>query len=391
MENNMVTATKEHLEQGNEEVSTLDSVMIPVIVGHLPRTERPIAVGFIKAGDLIPRAAIAHREFEGGTGYQRLPSQARVNLLARDLRRQRVDLPTALLLNLRSYDPAVNIKHQDGAAYLCLTDERLWEVDGQHRCQGLKVALEEEPDRFKDYTIPFVLGLGWHEEYEMEQFYVVNSNAKSVPTTIAFDILAALGQNIPGLVQDLEENGRAWQVHGQDLTKEISETSPVWRGRIRFSNQPKGMTTVPSAGFVNSLKPVLASAYFGRLTRGAQSKVLSAYWDAQRIVLPNAFSEPQDYVLQKSLGVQVMHSIFNDVVELVRANDDSVTEPSSFVKVMTQSLVNLSGDTGSGTQVSGDDFWLSGKQGAAGAYSSSAGRRVLTARLRSGLPKIGGV
>ena len=136
----MVVAIKEHLEYGNEteEVVELDSVMIPVIVGQLPRTGRPIAVGFIKAGDLIPRAAIAHREFEGGTGYQRLPSQARVNLLARDLRRQRVDLPTALLLNLRTYDPSVNIKYQDGAAYLCLTDERLWEVDGQHRCQGLK-------------------------------------------------------------------------------------------------------------------------------------------------------------------------------------------------------------------------------------------------------------
>ena len=387
----MVIATKEHLEYDNEsaEVVKLDSVMIPVIVGQIPRTGRDIAVGFIRAGDLIPRAAISHREFEGGTGYQRLPSPARVNLLARNLRRQKVDLPTALLLNLRTYDPAVHIQYQDGAAYLCLTDELLWEVDGQHRCQGLKLALEEEPERFKDYTVPFVVGLGWPEDYEMEQFYVVNSNAKSVPTTIAFDILAAMGQNIPGLMQDLEENGRAWQVHGHELTKEIAETNPVWRGRIRFSNQPKGITTVASAGFVNSLKPVLASAYFGRLTRGAQAKVLAAYWDAQRTVLPNAFSEPQDYVLQKSLGVQVMHGIFNDVVELVRANGDSVTDSNSFIKVIAQSLVNLSGDTRSGDQVSGDDFWLSGERGAAGAFSSSAGRRVLNARLRSGLPKIG--
>ena len=385
----MVVAIKEHPEYDNEEVVKLDSMMIPVIVGQLPRTGRPIAVGFIKAGDLIPRAAIAHREFEGGTGYQRLPSQTRVNRLARDLRQERVDLPTALLLNLRTYDPSVNIKYQDGAAYLCLTDERLWEVDGQHRCQGLKAALEEEPDRFKDYTVPVVVGLGWPEAYEMEQFYVVNSNAKSVPTTIAFDILAAMGQNIPGLMQELEENGRAWQVHGHELTKEISETNPVWRGRIRFSNQPKGITTVTSAGFVNSLKPVLASAYFGRLTRGAQAKVLAAYWDAQRTVLPNVFSEPQDYVLQKSLGVQVMHAIFNDVVELVRANDDPVTESNSFAKVIARSLSDLSGDTRSETQVAGDDFWLSGEQGAAGAFSSSAGRRVLTARLRRGLPKIG--
>ena len=152
----------------------------------------------------------------------------------------------------------------------------------------------------------------------MEQFFVVNSNAKSVPTSIAYDILATMGQAIPGLMQDLEERGRGWQVHGHELAKELAETNPIWRNRIRFSNQPKGMTTVASSGFVNSLKSVLGSAYFGRLTRGAQAKVLTAYWDAQRSILPTVFVEPQDYVLQKSLGVQVMHGIFNDVIELVR-------------------------------------------------------------------------
>ena len=388
----MVTSVKKETETefGIDEVIILDPVMIPVIVGQLPRTGRPIAVGFISAGDLIPRASIAHREFEGGTGYQRLPSQSRINQLARDLRQRKVDLPTALLLNLRTYDPSVNIINRDGMAYLYLTDEYLWEVDGQHRCRGLKAALEEDPDQFNGYTIPVVIGLGWPEAYEMEQFYVVNSNAKSVPTSIAFDILAEMGQNIPGLMQDLEENGRAWQVNGQELAKEISETSPVWKGRIRFSNQSRGISTVTNAGFVNSIKPVLASAYFGRLTRGAQAKVLTAYWEALRSILPEAFSDPQEYVLQKSLGVQVMHGIFNDVIELVRANSDPVSESSSYVKVMDQALANLSGDTRAGSQVSGDDFWRSGEHGAAGAFSSSAGRRVLTARLRSGLPKIGG-
>ena len=375
----------------HEEVIKLKPVKIPVVVGTLPRTNYPIAVGFIRAEDLIPRARIAHREFEGGTGYQRLPSQPRVNQLARALKHRKVDLPTALLLNLRSYDPSVNlVKSNQEGNYLSLTDELLWEVDGQHRCQGLKAALDEDPDRFRDYTIPFVLGLGWSGDYEMEQFFVVNSTAKSVPTTIAYDILATMGQSIPGLMQDLEESGRAWQVHGHELVKEISETSSIWKNRIRFSNQPKGMTTVASAGFVNSLKPVLASAYFGRLTRGAQAKVLTTYWEGQRIILPTVFDEPQDYTLQKSLGVQVMHAIFNDVLEVVRANQGSVTNPNEYVKVLEHTLPNLSGDNRGGFQVSGEDFWLSGEHGAAGAFSSSAGRRVLTARLRSGLPKIGG-
>ena len=390
----MVTATEDRARQetigSSEKESKLKAASIPVVVGQVPRSGLPIAVGFISAEDLIPRARIAHREFEGGKGYQRLPSKARVNSLARDLKNNKVDLPTALLLNLREFEESVNLMKEEGRTILRLTGEFLWEVDGQHRCQGLKTALEDEPERFSGYMIPFVVGLGWSEDYEMEQFFVVNSNAKSVPTTIAYDILAEMGQSIPGLMQDLEESGRAWQVHGQELAKELSAASAVWSNRVRFSNQPKGMTTVASSGFVNSLKPVIASAYFGRLTRGAQTRVLATYWDALRAVLPKAFEDPQDYVLQKSLGVQVMHGIFNDVLEVVRANQDSVTSSSSYVNVMEEALVNLVGDTREGLQVSGEDFWLSGQHGAAGAFSSSAGRRVLTARLKSGLPRIGG-
>ena len=371
-------------------VDPLNSVSIPVIMGKLPRTGFPIAVGFIRTEDLIPRARIAHREFEGGKGYQRLPSPTRVNMLARELMGRKVDLPTALLLNLRDYDESVHlVRTSDGATFLKLADDYLWEVDGQHRCESLKRALEADFERFRDYTIPFVTGLGWSQGYEMEQFFVVNSTAKSVPTSIAYDILASLGQGIPGLMQDLEERGRAWQVHGQELAKELAATSSIWMNRIRFSNEPKGMTTVASAGFAQSLKPILNSAYFGRLTRGAQAKVLTAYWEAQRAILPEVFTDPQDYVLQKSLGVQVMHTIFNDVIEVVRANDDPVTDLNSYAKVLGNTLVTLSGDTREGLQVSGEDFWLSGEQGAAGAFSSSAGRRVLTARLKSGLPKIG--
>ena len=229
-----------------------------------------MAVGFIRTEDLISRARIAHIEaFEKGGGYQRLPSTTRVNLLARELLGRKVDLPTALLPNLRTYDESVHItRTSDGATFLNLADDDLWEVDGQHRCEGLKRALETDYERFRDYVIPFVTGLGWSEEVELEQFYVVNSNAKSVPTTIAYDLLSRRVQGVPGLIQDLEERGKGWQVHGQELAREIIETSSIWAHRIRFSNEPKGITTVQGAGFVNSLRPISNSPYFGRLPVG---------------------------------------------------------------------------------------------------------------------------
>lgn len=126
-----------------------DPVSIPVVLGKIPRNGLPIAVGFIRAGDLIPRARIAHREFVGGKGYQRLPSPTRVNMLARDLMGRKIDLPTALLLNLRDYDESIHISRtSEGATFLNLADDYFWEVDGQHRCESLKRALKADFERF---------------------------------------------------------------------------------------------------------------------------------------------------------------------------------------------------------------------------------------------------
>ena len=93
-------------------------------------------------------------------------------------------------------------------------------------------------------------------------------------------------------------------------------------------------------------------------------------------------------MIQKSLGVTAMHSVFNDVVEIVRFANEPFDDPASFESVLAGPLANLSEENREGAQVSGSDFWLSGPKGAAGTFSSSAGRRVLTHRLKFSLPKI---
>ena len=369
--------------------SGTDSVQLPVLLGKLS-SGLEIAAGLITAGDLLPRVEIAHRDFVRDAGYQRLPAPARVNELGRDLIAGRVDLPTAILLNLRDYSRDRNLHFdENGQTSLCLGGEKLWAVDGQHRCAGLKKAFESEPDRFRDYSIPFILGLGWDTIEEMRQFYIVNTNAKSVPTSLAFDLLHKLGRIVPGLNDQIEEKGRSWMTLGQTLTEELSAKSNVWKNRIQFSNQPKGATTVPSAGFVNSLRPIIVgSRYFNLLDANLQRQVLNAYWEGLRGILPSIFENPTQFVLQKSLGVQVMHSIFIDVLEVVRNRQESVKDPQSYARVLREPLMALEAPTSEGVHVAGEDFWYTAPRGAAGGFSSSGGRRMLTAWLRAGLPKI---
>ena len=60
----------------------------------------------------------------------------------------------------------------------------------------------------------------------------------------------------------------------------------------------------------------------------------------------------------------------------------------SYADALREALTNLEGDTSSGGVARGAEFWLGGGEGAAGSYSSNAGRRVLVAKLRSSLPEI---
>ena len=60
-------------------------------------------------------------------------------------------------------------------------------MDGQHRVAALKKLMEEDPDGgWEKFQIPFICMVGATEPEEMEQFYVVNSRAKSVRTALAF-------------------------------------------------------------------------------------------------------------------------------------------------------------------------------------------------------------
>jgi DGQHR domain-containing protein len=370
---------------------------IPAILGpKLIRADVPIVTGFIPAGALIPdNFVIPHRDPRTGKGYQRLPQEVRVNELATDLRKGRVDLPTSVLLNVRNRD--ARRAYKDGTLNLLPIGEdgsklgyepKFYVVDGQHRVLALKRLIEEfDRERWSKYEIPFTCMLGATEEEEMDQFYIVNSKAKSVRTDLAYELLSQRAQD-PDVMESLVERGRDWQVHGQNIVRRLSEDSPVWRKKIRFAAMEKGETVMPSASMVTSLKPVFASPFFKALSEEQQVRILDAYWRGIREVLPEAFDEPGGFSVQKGIGVMVLHTLFTQIIEIARSGGHSLIEPTTFANIMRDGLEQLEGENATGDPVSGLDFWRAAPDGAAGSYSSSAGRRVLMAKIHQRLPRI---
>lgn len=358
----------------------------PVLLRR-PEGHSPQAIGVIDAADLVRNYQVPTRNTRAKIGYQRPVSATRVNKLAADLKGRRVDLPTAVLLNDRGFDTSTLEDGEFGQAWLDLNGSDLFVVDGQHRIAALEKLVDEDPDRWEGYPIPFVCMLGADEGEEMEQFYVVNSTAKNVRTDLAFDLLKQRAENDPELQQALVQKGEDWKVVGQDLAERLDKTK-LWSGCIRFPGEPKASTVIASSGMVNSLKQLLATPYFSQISIENKLKILDAYWAGIQRVIPEAFDEPTEYTLQKSTGVMIMHALLISVIELLRSQGKSVLDPQAYEGALRETLVHLEGDTASGEVAKGADFWLSGTNGAAGSFSSNAGRRVLSARLKADLPEV---
>ncbi len=376
-------------------------IEISVVECKTLRSGTRIVVGGIRADQLVPHNfSIPYRDSLTKSGYQRNPQEQRVTKLATDLNKGRVDLPTAILLNLRQKISIESIlRNTDNGLVLSLNNDEsenveekigpFYVVDGQHRIAALERLIKEDPEKWGGFVVPFVCMIGGTELEEMEQFFVVNSTAKAVRTDLALDLLKQRADVDSRVMRGLIERGEDWKVKSQAITEKLLVDSPIWRRRIKLPNQKKGDTIITSSSFVNSLKILFDSPFFGGASLEDQTKVLDAYWRGIRISCREPFDDDaSSFALQKGVGVIAMHTLLVQVIEIIRSRGRSVLDPDSYSEMMTPVLGGLEGDTAEGIVVRGADFWRSGPKGAAGSYSSSSGKRVLQAKLRLMLPRI---
>lgn len=374
----------------------MNKTSIDVIQGPTLEESIQTVVGVMSAETLVRHHIVPQRDVLRATGYQRTPAGKRVNDLAGSISRREVDLPTSVLLSLRVVESDSVLSRVSPDSYImdldpdkATTDHKLFVVDGQHRIKALERAMNELQADIRNVKIPFVCMIGATEAQEMNQFHTVNSNAKSVPTDLALELLRARAQNDPDFARRLDEGGRRWEVDAQELTQHLATASSTWKDRIRLANSSKAQTTVPAASFVKSLRPLLFHAtLFRRIpTMEQRSQVIDAYWRAIRRVLPEAFEDPAKFNIQKGIGVDVMHAILPNVLDQVRASSNSVFQPESYEDLVQQALLNIQAPNGDGDLVGGVDFWRTGRDGAAGIYSSAAGKRRLAELIEARLPE----
>ncbi|MFD6967695.1 DGQHR domain-containing protein [Streptomyces sp. NPDC059949] len=344
-----------------------------------------------------------------GQGYQRAPVTARVRKAARYYDEKGGRMPNPLLVNIRKDDMdaerVVVVVDADQSGYenavleggnwigtgrIEFTDDlSLWIYDGQHRAGGLNHLLSEQED-FDGFPVPISLRLGLDPGEEMREFYEVNTNAASVKTDLAWQLLTKMAEDDPELREMLAAEDKDWITRAYAVVDELEKLDGPWKGRFQEANRRKTRgdgVIIPKPQFARSLKPVLDMPSFKRADAATVAAVLNAYWAGIKQVMPEPFDEASDFVLQKGNGAVALHRVLPQVVEVVRSTGGRLGRPEGYAEVMTE-LPTLEGESvdndGQRMIRSGADFWRVGS--VASGFSGDAGRRRLSLLIQSRLP-----
>ena len=280
-----------------------------------------------------------HRVPGTDRGYQRQLTPSRVSSIARYVKGGGGIMPTAVLLNVR--EGAVFTPDSPGSPHGTLEipdDQILWVTDGQHRLGGLgDVARNPGGIRLSEYEVPVVLTAVPYEE-EMRIFYVVNKEARNVPTDLTAELLEEIGTKKIAFGEKITAQHRR-KTLATYIAKRLAQEPGPWHGKIRLAEEDKSVVKQKAVGvsvFGSTLRPTLMDPWMRRKFEGTTGEapkvdstewreiyeVMRNYWQAIVALMPEAAADRARYSLQKPLGAYVFNEVMPEFLDLARRAGD---------------------------------------------------------------------
>jgi DGQHR domain-containing protein len=318
------------------------------------------------------------------SGYQRMPVEARFKKIARYVMGKaggRSILPQALLLNFRNSESKLKFRAVEEGPFGILEispEQMLWEVDGQHRLGGIRLALDEDP-KLAEYPIPVVIADGLSRLEEAYLFYIVNTTQKRVPTDLAQRLIEQqMGDK--DLRFQIVTGGQDWIPKGVKVVDALLATpGHPWHGKIGIPGPRAAGIVTKQVSFVTSLKPILTTPPYTSVDAPDMAEILIRYWQALEEVYSEAFADPDEHVIQKTGGIFPLHAVAPEIFDMARAKYGRITK-DGLVEVLKEIDRNLAKH-----YQAGSDFWDK-EDGEAAKYGSQKGFRMLTEILREHFP-----
>jgi DGQHR domain-containing protein len=279
-------------------------------------------VGVFTARQLVKISTVYRWAPSSDSAYQRPQLTRRYGEIARYLREEEGVLPTSVLLSAR---PGTSLKFEPDngqvegatAGTLNLDDRsKLWVVDGQHRIGGLAQAIAGGGP-FVNYPVPVTIIESPGEYFELLLFNIVNTRQRAIPKDIVDQHLRKMRET-EGADMQKKRSAREYKQGRAAAVIEILNGKPgPWFQQIRVPGVPEraeGLLRVHS--LVVSLEPVLDDSIIRAFSDEDLASLLATYWRAIEELMPDAFLVPEDYTVQKQVGIHVFHRIFPYVLRL---------------------------------------------------------------------------
>jgi DGQHR domain-containing protein len=257
-------------------------------------------------------------------GYQRMHTVNRSNAFGRFIAVSRGISPLSVLLSVRA---PLNFKPEKGNfGTLVIPDsEPLWIVDGQHRIWGLREAVENSSG-YTLFPLPVVI-LQTHKKDEVKekreeraryeeakQFVIINRTQKGVRTDLADQFLSRLVKRegaaaIAGMPSRVTA-GIEWTPRALKVTELLNASEGAWKGKVHFPGEPRKGTAISQGSLKESMEPIFKHESFQGYNEEEVTEMLCRYWGAIYELCPAAVDDPQDYLIQRTIGVGALHKLF---------------------------------------------------------------------------------
>ena len=287
-------------------------------------------VGKISSKELSGKGQVDVWQINNTEGYQRKPEPTRakafMRFIAKDIS------PPAILVNIREKDKS---KITVGNGFLEIPDTvSLWIMDGQHRCEGTKLLMESS-DKDYDVEFPIILMLGEPVYEEAKQFVLINQSQKKVRTDLGerFLLRAVEQEGTRNIADKFKIRGIEWIPNAIRVTDILyKDHNSLWYNKIKLPNEPRGHTVVNQKSFTDSLKPVIhPDGELAGKNPATIASIINQFWEALHKLCPAPFEDPENYVMQRTTGVFVLHSLLEKVLRKMGKDEP---DKKDFVKIL---------------------------------------------------------
>lgn len=237
----------------------------------------------------VSYASVRGRDKEDGA-VQRVLNSRRIGSI-KDFALRDGNFPNSIVINWVKNN--IDVDDELGEISFVLDSRSAQLIDGQHRVEGLKEAIKENP-LFSDYELPVAIYIGLSTKECADIFLAINTEQKPVQRSLVFDLYGIADETI---VDQAAARSR-------EIAVELNDQNSAYFGMIKFPGEPPRKGGVALSTVVTAIKPLVETngvfEQYGLTSFENQSRVIHNFFFALKKIYQEKWTDKQNAFMYAS-------------------------------------------------------------------------------------------